>query len=134
MDLKLEALVLPVKDVNESKRFYEQVGFKLDVDTQPNEHFRIVQLTPPGSACSIIIGTGLTTASPGSAQGLTLVVTDIEAARANLTRRGIDVGDYFHFGPAGQTPGLQPERADYESFLSFNDPDNNGWLVQERRR
>lgn len=133
MDLKLEALLLPVKNVDESKRFYEQVGFNLDVDTQPNEHVRIVQLTPPGSACSIVIGKGLTTAPPGSAQGLTLVVTDIEAVRADLLRRGIEVSDFFHFGPAGRTPGLQPERADYESFLSFNDPDNNSWLVQERR-
>lgn len=84
MDLKLEVVVLPVSDVDKSKAFYEKVGFNADVDTQPNENFRIVQLTPPGSACSIIIGKGLTTAAPGSAQGLTLVVTDIEATRADL--------------------------------------------------
>jgi hypothetical protein len=92
-----------------------------------------VQLTPPGSSCSIIIGKGLTTAAPGSGQGLHLVVTDIEAARADLAGRGIDVSDFFHFGPGGQEPGLDPERQDYGSFVSFNDPDDNGWLVQEKR-
>jgi catechol 2,3-dioxygenase-like lactoylglutathione lyase family enzyme len=133
MDLKFEAVVLPVTDVDRSKAFYEQVGFNMDVDTQPNENFRIVQLTPPGSACSIIIGKGLTTAAPGSAQGLTLVVTDIEAARADLAGRGIDVSDFFHFGPGGQEPGLDPQRQDYGSFVSFADPDMNAWLLQERR-
>jgi catechol 2,3-dioxygenase-like lactoylglutathione lyase family enzyme len=133
MDLKLEALVLPVSDVDQAKAFYEQAGFNADVDTQPNENVRIVQLTPPGSACSIIIGKGLTGAPPGSAQGLTLVVTDIEAARAYFVERGIDVSDYFHFGPEGQEQGLHPERADYGSFVSFNDPDDNSWLVQEKR-
>jgi catechol 2,3-dioxygenase-like lactoylglutathione lyase family enzyme len=133
MDLKLEALVLPVSDVDKSKAFYEQAGFNADVDTQPNENFRIVQLTPPGSACSIIIGKGLTTAAPGSAQGLTLVVSDIEAARAYFIERGIDVSDFFHFGPEGQEQGLDPERQDYGSFVSFTDPDENSWLVQEKR-
>jgi catechol 2,3-dioxygenase-like lactoylglutathione lyase family enzyme len=133
MDLKLEVVVLPVSDVDRSKAFYEQAGFNLDVDTQPNENFRIVQLTPPGSACSIIIGKGLTTAAPGSAQGLTLVVTDIEAARTEFLGRGIDVSDFFHFGPDGQEQGLDPQRQDYGSFVSFTDPDNNSWLVQEKR-
>jgi catechol 2,3-dioxygenase-like lactoylglutathione lyase family enzyme len=133
MDFKLEALVLPVSDIDKAKAFYEQAGFNADVDTQPNENFRIVQLTPPASACSIIIGKGLTTAAPGSAQGLTLVVTDIEAARADLAGRGIDVSDFFHFGPGGQEQGLDPERQDYGSFVSFSDPDNNSWLVQEKR-
>ena len=133
MDLKLEALVLPVSDVDKSKAFYEQAGFNADVDTQPNENFRIVQLTPPGSACSIIIGKGLTTAAPGSAQGLTLVVSDIEAARAYFIERGIDVSDFFHFGPEGQEQGLDPERQDYGSFVSFTDPDENSWLVQKKR-
>jgi catechol 2,3-dioxygenase-like lactoylglutathione lyase family enzyme len=131
VDLKLEVVVLPVTDVDRSKAFYEQVGFNTDVDTQPNENFRIVQLTPPGSACSIIVGKGMTTAAPGSAQGLTLVVGDIEAARAEFLERGIDIGDFFHFGPQGQEPGLHPEREDYGSFLSFTDPDDNSWLVQE---
>jgi catechol 2,3-dioxygenase-like lactoylglutathione lyase family enzyme len=133
VDLKLEALVLPVSDVDRAKAFYEKVGFNMDVDTQPNENFRVVQLTPPGSACSIIIGKGLTSATPGSAEALTLVVTDIEAARADLVERGIDVSDFFHFGPGGQEPGLDPQRAEYGSFVSFNDPDGNGWLLQERR-
>jgi predicted enzyme related to lactoylglutathione lyase len=133
MDWKLEALVLPVSDVDRAKAFYEQVGFNLDVDHQPNDDFRVVQFTPPGSACSIIVGKGLTTAPTGSAQALTLVVTDIEAARADLVERGVDVSDFFHFGPAGQEPGLDPERQDFGSFVSFTDPDGNGWLVQEKR-
>ena len=132
MDYKLEVMVLPVSDVDRAKAFYEQAGFQTDVDTQPNENFRIVQLTPPGSACSIIVGTGLTTATPGSAQATTLVVGDIEAARAKFLERGIDVSDFFHFGPQGQEPGLHPEREDYGSFVSFDDPDGNSWLVQER--
>jgi catechol 2,3-dioxygenase-like lactoylglutathione lyase family enzyme len=131
MDLKLEAIVLPVTDIDRAKAFYEQAGFNMDVDTQPNENFRIVQLTPPGSACSIIVGKGLTTATPGSAQALTLVVTDIEAARAYFLERGIDVSDFFHFGPEGQEPGLDPQRQAYGSFVSFTDPDDNSWLVQE---
>jgi predicted enzyme related to lactoylglutathione lyase len=133
VDLKLEALVLPVSDVDRAKAFYEKVGFNMDVDTQPNENFRVVQLTPPGSACSIIIGKGLTSAPPGSAEALTLVVTDIETARADLVERGIEVSDFFHFGPGGQEPGLDPERQDYGSFVSLADPDGNGWLVQEKR-
>ena len=133
MDLKLEAIVLPVSDVDRSKAFYEQAGFNADVDTQPNENFRIVQLTPPGSACSIIVGKGLTTAAPGSAQGLTLVVSDIEEARAEFLRRGVEVSDFFHYGPAGQEQGLDPQRQDFASFVSFTDPDDNGWLLQEKR-
>ena len=92
-----------------------------------------MQLTPPGSACSIIIGKGVSSVTPGSAQGLHLVVTDIEAARADLVGRGVDVSELFHFGPGGQEPGLDPERADYGSFASFTDPDGNGWMLQERR-
>lgn len=133
MDLKLEAIVIPVTDVDAAKEFYERAGFNLDVDHQPNESFRVVQLTPPGSACSIIIGKGVSTVTPGSAQGLHLVVTDIEAARADLVERGIDVSELFHFGPGGQEPGLDPQRADYGSFASFTDPDGNGWMLQERR-
>ena len=133
MDLKLEVVLLPVSDVDQSKAFYEQVGFNTDVDMQPNEGVRIVQMTPPGSACSVIVGKGLTTATPGSVQGTTLVVTDIEEARADLARRGVDVSDFFHFGPGGQEAGLDPQRQDYGSFVSFSDPDENTWLVQERR-
>jgi predicted enzyme related to lactoylglutathione lyase len=131
MDLKLELVVLPVTDEDRSKAFYEQVGFGLDVDVEPTENMRVVQLTPPGSACSITIGKGLTPSAPGSAQGLHLVTTDIEAARAELVERGIDISEIFHFGPEGQLPGPDPERADYGSFASFSDPDDNGWLLQE---
>ena len=132
MDYKLELIVVPVSDVDRAKAFYsEQVGFTVDVDYQPNESFRVVQLTPPGSACSITVGTGLTKAEPGAYQGLHLIVTDIEAARADLAGRGVEVGEPFHFGEAGQTSGLHPDRADYGSYLAFSDPDGNGWLVQE---
>jgi catechol 2,3-dioxygenase-like lactoylglutathione lyase family enzyme len=134
MDYKLELIVLPVTDVDRAKAFYEQLGFNVDVDHQPNENFRVVQLTPPGSSCSITIGKGLTESAPGSAQGLHLVVEDIEAARAELTERGVDIGEIFHFGPEGQTPGVDPQRADYGSFAGFGDPDNNGWLLQEVRK
>jgi catechol 2,3-dioxygenase-like lactoylglutathione lyase family enzyme len=132
VDFKLELVVIPVSDVDRAKAFYtEKAGFTLDVDHQASEDFRVVQLTPPGSACSITIGTGLTQSPPGSYQGLHLVVTDVEAARAELLERGLEVGQPFHFGEAGQTPGLHPERADYGTYLSFADPDGNGWLVQE---
>ena len=132
MDFKLELVVVPVSDVDRAKAFYaDKAGFTVDVDHRAGDHFRVVQLTPPGSACSITIGTGLTQVAPGTYQGLHLVVTDIEAARAALVERGVEASDPFHFGEAGQTPGLHPERADYGSFLSFSDPDGNGWLVQE---
>jgi catechol 2,3-dioxygenase-like lactoylglutathione lyase family enzyme len=133
MDYKLELVVLPVTDVDRAKAFYEKAGFNLDVDTEPNESIRVVQFTPPGSACSITIGRGLTPSAPGSAQGLHLVVTDIEAARADLTGRGVDVSEIFHFGPEGQKPGVDPSHADYNSFATFSDPDGNGWLLQEVR-
>ena len=132
MDFKLELVVVPVSDVDRAKEFYtDKAGFTLDVDHRAGESFRVVQLTPPGSACSITIGTGLTPATPGTYQGLHLVVTDAEAARAELLERGVDVSEPFHFGAEGQTTGLHPERADYGTFLSFSDPDGNGWLVQE---
>ena len=131
MDMKLELVILPVTDVDRAKVFYEQVGFRLDVDHEISEEFRVVQLTPPGSECSITIGKGMTPSPPGTAQGLHLVVTDIEAARAELVGRGIDVSEPFHFGPEGQTSGVHPERSDYNSFATFNDPDGNGWLLQE---
>jgi catechol 2,3-dioxygenase-like lactoylglutathione lyase family enzyme len=132
VDFKLELVVLPVSDVDRAKAFYtEKMGFNLDVDHRASDQFRVVQLTPPGSACSITIGTGVTQVAPGTYQGLHLVVTDIEAARAELVERGVDVGEPFHFGAEGQTPGLHPDRADYGTYLSFSDPDGNGWLVQE---
>jgi catechol 2,3-dioxygenase-like lactoylglutathione lyase family enzyme len=135
MEYRLELVVLPVSDVDRAKAFYaDKLGFTLDVDHRAGESFRVVQLTPPGSACSITIGTGLTQVPPGTYQGLHLVVTDIEAARADLVGRGVEVSEPFHFGAEGQTPGLHPERLDYGTYLSFNDPDGNGWLVQEVRQ
>jgi catechol 2,3-dioxygenase-like lactoylglutathione lyase family enzyme len=131
MDMKLELIVLPVTDVDRAKEFYEAAGFRLDVDHRAGEDFRVVQLTPPHSECSITIGTGLTPSAPGSAQGLHLVVTDLDAARDDLVGRGVDVSEPFHFGPEGQTPGMHPERLSYGSFASFSDPDGNGWLLQE---
>ena len=132
MDFKLELIVLPVSDVDRAKSFYtDQAGFRLDVDHSAGDAFRVVQLTPPGSACSITIGTGLTPSPPGSAKGLHLIVADIEAARAELVGRGVEASDYFHFGATGQSSGLDPERRSYGTFFSFDDPDNNAWLVQE---
>ena len=132
MDYKLELVVLPVSDVDRAKEFYtDKMGFTLDVDHRASESFRVVQLTPPGSACSITIGTGLTEVTPGTYQGLHLVVTDIAAAREELAGRGVEVSEPFHFGPEGRTAGLDPNRADYATFMTFSDPDGNGWLVQE---
>jgi catechol 2,3-dioxygenase-like lactoylglutathione lyase family enzyme len=132
MNWKLELVLLPVTDVDRAKAFYiEQVGFNLDVDHRAGDEFRVVQLTPPGSACSISIGKGITDAAPGSVRGLHLVVTDIEAAHAELTERGVGAGEIFHFEAGQQQPGPDPQRQDYGSFLSFNDPDGNSWVVQE---
>ncbi|MEK6191791.1 MAG: VOC family protein [Chloroflexota bacterium] len=132
MDFKLELVVVPVSDVDRAKSFYaDKAGFIVDVDHRAGDAFRVVQLTPPGSACSITIGIGVTQVAPGTYQGLHLVVTDIEAARGELVDRGVGVSEPFHFGPEGQTPGLDPERRDYGTYLSFSDPDGNGWLVQE---
>ena len=135
MDFKYELTVVPVSDVDRAKEFYEQrLGFNVDVDHRAGESFRVVQLTPPGSAASITIGTGISSATPGSYQGMHLVVADVEAARDELTDRGVEVSEPFHFGPEGQTTGLHPERADYGTFASFADPDGNGWLIQEVRQ
>jgi catechol 2,3-dioxygenase-like lactoylglutathione lyase family enzyme len=133
VDMRLELVVVPVTDVDRAKAFYETVGFKLDVDHRAGDEFRVVQLTPPGSACSITIGTGVTEAPPGCIQGLHLVVSDIEAARADLVARGVDVSEPFHFGSEGQAPGPDPDRRDYGSFAAFTDPDGNSWLLQEVR-
>jgi catechol 2,3-dioxygenase-like lactoylglutathione lyase family enzyme len=132
MDWKLECVLLPVADVDRAKAFYERVGFGLDVDHQPNDDFRVVQFTPPGSACSVSFGIGITRATPGSVEGLHLVVTDVVAAHAELVERGVEVGEPFHFGPEGQAPGVDPARADFNSYVTFSDPDGNSWLVQER--
>ena len=133
MDWKLEVVVVPVSDVDRAKDFYtEKAGFRLDVDHSAGEDFRVVQLTPPGSACSITLMHNAEV--PGSVRGLHLVVPDIEAARAELAGRGVDVSDIFHFEEGRQLPGPDPARADYNSFISFSDPDGTGWLVQEARR
>lgn len=132
MDYKLELVVVPVSDVDRAKAFYlDQLGFDLDVDHRAGDAFRVVQLTPPGSACSVAFGIGITGAAPGSAQGLHLVVPDIEAAQAELTGRGVDAGEVCHFEASGRVSGPDPGRSDYNSFLFFSDPDGNGWAVQE---
>ena len=132
MDWKLELVVVPVSDVDRAKAFYtDKAGFNLDVDYRAGEDFRVVQMTPPGSACSITLMRN--TEAPGSLQGLHLVVTDIDAARAELVARGADVSEVFHFGEGGQTPGPDPDRRDHGSYVAFGDPDGNGWLVQEVR-
>jgi catechol 2,3-dioxygenase-like lactoylglutathione lyase family enzyme len=131
MDMKLELALLPVTDVDRAKAFYEKAGFTLDVDHQAGENFRVVQFTPPGSACSVTFGVGITQMTPGSVQGLHLVVTDIEKAREELLGRGIEVSEIFHFGPEGKTPGIDPERRSYGSYAELRDPDGNLWLLQE---
>ena len=134
MDFKLELVLIPVSDVDRAKAFYsEQAGFQLDVDTIPTEGFRVVQLTPPGSACSITIGTGLTDAVPGSYRGTHLVVTDIVAARDELVGRGVQVSEvrYYDRDADAWRPGADPSHADYASFADFRDPDGNTWVLQE---
>ena len=132
MDYKLELVLVPVSDVDRAKAFYtEQLGFQLDVDHQPNESFRVVQLTPPGSACSVTIGVGITSAGPGSYRGTHLVVSDIEAAHAELAARGVEISDVRHMTADGWAPGPEPDRADYASFAEFADPDGNTWVLQE---
>ena len=132
MDWKLEVIVIPVSDVDRAKTFYgEKLGFRLDVDHAPNEQFRVVQFTPPGSACSITFGVGVTQVQPGTYQGMHLVVNDIEAAHAFLRERGVECSDPFHFGPEGRTDGLDPERRDFGTYVELADPDGNGWLIQE---
>ena len=130
MDFRLENIVLPVSDMDRAKDFYtEKAGFRLDVDHQAGD-FRVVQLTPPGSACSVTL---MRNEAAGSVQGLHLVVSDIGAASAELAARGTEVSEVFHFEAGGQGPGPDPNRASYNSFCSFSDPDGNGWLVQEVR-
>jgi catechol 2,3-dioxygenase-like lactoylglutathione lyase family enzyme len=135
MDLKLELVLIPVSDVDRAKAFYtKKAGFTLDVDHQPSEEFRVVQMTPPGSACSITIGVGITNAEPGSYRSTHLVVEDIVAAREELVARGVEVSDVRHMGENGWAPGPDPEHSDYASFADFQDPDGNSWVLQEVRR
>jgi catechol 2,3-dioxygenase-like lactoylglutathione lyase family enzyme len=141
VDEKLEVVVIPVSDVDRAKEFYGNLGWRLDADRAVGDTFRIVQFTPPGSDTSIQFGTGLTSAAPGSAQDLYLIVSDLEAARAELIARGVAVGEAFHEGAPGarfqhdgtqgRVSGPAPGHASYGSFASFSDPDGNGWLLQE---
>jgi predicted enzyme related to lactoylglutathione lyase len=141
VDLKFEAVVIPVSDVDRAKAFYAQLGWRLDADFAFDNGFRVVQFTPPGSGCSVQFGTNITSAAPGSAKGLYLVVSDIEAARNELTAGGAEVSEVFHpgtpgaqfqpDGTSGRVSGRAPEQASYSSFATFSDPDGNGWLLQE---
>jgi catechol 2,3-dioxygenase-like lactoylglutathione lyase family enzyme len=139
MDMKLEVVELPVSDVDRSAAFYQALGWRLDADFATGPDFRVVQMTPPGSDCSVIFGTGLTTAAPGSAQGIQLVVSDIDAARAELVSHGATVSEVFHdaggvfhhAGDAARVPGPAAEHKSYGSWISFSDPDSNSWFVQE---
>ena len=136
VDMKLEVVVLPVSDAERSKGFYESLGWRLDADFTFSETSRILQFTPTGSDASIIFGTGVSSAMPGSVEGLLLAVSDIDAAHHDLVARGIDVSDVFHgvdavFGSAERQAGADPDHGAYQSFVSFSDPDGNGWLLQE---
>jgi catechol 2,3-dioxygenase-like lactoylglutathione lyase family enzyme len=133
VDLKLEVVVIPVSDVDRARRFYEGLGWRLDADFSNGSAWRVVQFTPPGSPCSIHVGKGLTTAAPGSFQNLYLIVSDLEAARAELIGRGADVSEAYHFDALGgnRVAGRDPEGRSYGSFASFRDPDGNSWLLQE---
>jgi catechol 2,3-dioxygenase-like lactoylglutathione lyase family enzyme len=133
VDMKLEVVAIPVADVERAKRFYGDLGWRLDADFVVGNEFRGVQFTPPGSPCSIHFGKGVTSAEPGSASGLYLVVSDIDAARAELIDRGVDVSEVFHRAGPGfaAVKGPDPERRSYSSYASFSDPDGNAWLLQE---
>jgi catechol 2,3-dioxygenase-like lactoylglutathione lyase family enzyme len=144
LDMKLEVVVIPVSDVDRAKRFYGGLGWRLDADFAAGDDFRVIQFTPPGSGCSVIFGKNVTAAAPGSAQGLYLIVSDIEAARIELRGRGVEISEVFHdasgvyagtdepylFGRR-RVGGADPEHRSYRSFASFRDPDGNGWLFQE---
>ena len=143
VDMKFEIVVIPVSDVDRAKDFYSKLGWRLDADYAHDDDFRVLQFTPPGSGCSVIFGKNVTAAAPGSSQGLYLIVSDLEATRAELLRRGVEVSEVFHnegvyagtddaylFGRV-RVSGPDPEHRSYRSFASFNDPDGNGWLCQE---
>jgi catechol 2,3-dioxygenase-like lactoylglutathione lyase family enzyme len=132
IDMKLEVVTLPVSDVDRAKHFYQSLGWRMDADIAVGDNFRVVQLTPPHSACSVSFGKGLTTAEPGSAQRLLLVVDDIDEARADLISRGAEVSEVFHLA-GGRVPGPDPQRRSYQTYAAFSDPDGNAWLVQEIR-
>jgi catechol 2,3-dioxygenase-like lactoylglutathione lyase family enzyme len=123
--------LLPVSDVDRAKVFYEALGFHLDVDHQASDDFRVIQFTPPGSACSIAFGVGITQADPGSVHGLHLIVKDITAAHAELTDRGAEVSDIRHMTPEGWKQGVHPDHVKYSSFADFADPEGNTWVLQE---
>jgi catechol 2,3-dioxygenase-like lactoylglutathione lyase family enzyme len=144
VDMKIEIVIIPVSDVDRAKEFYGRLGWRLDADFAASDDFRVIQFTPPGSGCSVIFGKNVTAAAPGSAQGLYLIVSDIEAARSELLGRGVEIGEVFHEPGGGYTgpdepylfgrlrvSGRDPERRSYRSFASFKDPDGNGWLLQE---
>ena len=130
IDYKLEVVTLPVSDVDRAKRFYQSLGWRLDADIAVGDAFRVVQLTPTQSACSVAFGKGVTTGEPGSVQRLILAVDDIDAARADFVSRGIEVSGLFHLA-GGPVPGPDPEGRSYQTYASFSDPDGNGWLLQE---
>jgi len=141
VDMKLEVVVVPVSDVDRAKRFYGSLGWRLDADFAFDNGFRVVQLTPPGSGCSVQFGTNITSAPPGSAQGLYLVISDIETAREALAARGVAISELFHAetpgaqfqakGTSGRVSGSAPDHASYRTFATFSDPDGNSWLLQE---
>jgi catechol 2,3-dioxygenase-like lactoylglutathione lyase family enzyme len=138
-DMKLEIVIIPVSDVARAKRFYRELGWRLDIDFKGDDGYRVIQFTPPGSACSVMFGSNITTAVPGSVQGLHLIVSDLAAARSELLRRGVQISEPFHdtggvFHHADRqrvVDGFNPRRQSYASYASFNDPDGNGWLLQE---
>jgi catechol 2,3-dioxygenase-like lactoylglutathione lyase family enzyme len=141
IDMKLEVIVIPVSDVDRAKAFYASLGWRLDADFPADNGFRVVQFTPPGSACSLQFGAGLTTGAPGSAHGNYLIVADIAAARADLVARGVDASVVFHVdaagaqfqpgGASGRIAGAAPDHGSYRSYVTFGDPDGNGWVLQE---
>jgi len=138
VDQKLEVVIIPVSDVDRAKKFYKGLGWRLDADFANGDDWRLVQMTPPGSPCSVMFGKGFTSAEPGSLQGTFLVVADLDTARAQLIQRGVGVSEEFHFQgdllnarAVGHAPGRDPQSRSYLSFASFNDPDGNGWLLQE---
>jgi catechol 2,3-dioxygenase-like lactoylglutathione lyase family enzyme len=130
VDMKLEVVTLPVSDVDRAKDFYQRLGWRMDADIARGDAFRVVQLTPPHSACSIAFGKGVTTGEPGSVHRLILAVEDIDEARAALLNRGTEVSEVFHLA-GGRVPGRDPENRSYQTYASFSDPDGNEWLLQE---
>ena len=130
VDMKLEVVTLPVSDVDRAKRFYQSLGWRLDADIAVGDAFRVVQVTPPHSSCSVAFGKGVTTDQPGSVQRLILAVYDIDAARADLVNRGAEVSELFHLA-GGRVPGPDPQGRSYQTYASFSDPDGNGWQLQE---